>query len=88
MTFTLTLEEFERRALENGIYVRHREGRIELRASDATIEYLKSPRVEVLQPLLCACAQRPYPHELSIHSRLWESKEVKWPWSLRWERGA
>jgi hypothetical protein len=23
-------------------------------------------------PLMCGCSQRPYPHELSVHARLWE----------------
>ena len=36
-------------------------------------------------PVLCSCPQRPYPHELSIHtlirSEWWAHKGV-WPWSL------
>jgi hypothetical protein len=50
-------------------------------------------------PIFCSCAQRPYPHELSVHRKLYEapggymlyedvraqfaSEEMRWPWSLR-----
>jgi len=38
-------------------------------------------------PLLCTCAQRSYPHELSVHGKLrgesWNrERHWKWPWSL------
>lgn len=32
----------------------------------------------------CRCPQREYPHELSIHRAVkFESRVVRWPWSLR-----
>lgn len=49
-------------------------------------------------PLSCCCAQRPYPHDLSAHRKLFEApgsydafderirfapEGMRWPWSLR-----
>ena len=64
----------------------------------ATARYEAMPHQPCLAPLLCRCAQRPYPHELSVHFKLhekpgtyldfydqpirWSSSELRWPWSL------
>ena len=35
-------------------------------------------------PVTCNCAQRPYPHELIVHRSVkFESRVLRWPWSLR-----
>jgi len=40
--------------------------------NDATYEYLLSPRIEIECETCCPCAQRPYPHSLSVHRRIYE----------------
>ena len=39
-----------------------------------TAKYESSPRASYEAPLLCSCAQRPYPHELSAHGRVRSEK--------------
>lgn len=44
-------------------------------------------REAVKIPLLCACPQRPFPHELSVHQHLRSESynprlKYRWPWSL------
>jgi hypothetical protein len=36
----------------------------------ATARYLSMPHREILQPVTCPCAQRPYPHELGVHTKV------------------
>jgi hypothetical protein len=36
----------------------------------ATARYQMMPRREILQPVTCPCAQRPYPHELFVHTKI------------------
>jgi hypothetical protein len=40
----------------------------------ATARYEAAPHKAVEVPLLCRCAQRPYPHELSVHSKIRSEK--------------
>ncbi len=40
----------------------------------ATARYEASPRQQVLQPVACTCAQRPYPHEVSVHAKARKEK--------------
>lgn len=52
-----------------------------------TEKYESQPRQEVELPLLCFCAQREFPHELSVHWRLRVESfnpdyRRMWPWSL------
>jgi hypothetical protein len=57
---------------------------IDRQRAEATARYEVSPHREILQPVLCSCGQRSYPHELSIHRAIkFESREARWPWSLR-----
>lgn len=42
---------------------------------------------EILIPLACSCAQRRYPHELAVHTKLRSESfnpefRNRWPWSL------
>lgn len=76
-------EEFVRA----GVQVRHRNGDLEVKCSDATFEYITGPRTSYFAPLLCRCPQREYPHELSVHAEIrsewWAYKrKLCWPWSL------
>lgn len=56
-----------------------------------TSRHQKSLREQVLQPLVCTCPQRPYPHTLNVHRKIrYESRYIntnepilKWPWTLR-----
>ena len=46
--------------------------------------WMKENSQPVEVPISCSCAQRSYPHELSIHRAIkFESREARWPWSLR-----
>lgn len=52
-----------------------------------TARYEFGPRASYEAPLLCACPQRGYPHELSVHAAIrsewWAyKKNLIWPWSL------
>lgn len=45
------------------------------------------PCEEYLVPLMCACPQRPYPHEVEVHEKMrgefWRAEhKFSWPWSL------
>jgi hypothetical protein len=55
-------------------------------------------RGEIPVRVLCSCAQRPYPHDLAVHRKLFEApgtydgyevrirfapEGMRWPWSLR-----
>lgn len=42
-----------------------------------------APKQSFVLPILCSCAQREHPHELTVHDRLWDGPPDKWPWSLR-----
>jgi hypothetical protein len=75
-----TIAEF---ALSQGIPVVKRNGEDCIRVSDATFEYLSRLHEPILCPLFCSCAQRPYPHDLSVHRKLYEAPAICWPWSLR-----
>lgn len=98
MTFSLTpQEQNERLTAANtsyGVgtrsYNRSPEKReMDRQRAETTEQWQSAEHAEVEQPLMCDCLQRPHPHELSIHSRLRESPiggEMRWPWSLRWER--
>ena len=82
-----------------GIPVKHtKSGELMVQCHDATFEYLTGPRVPILAPLTCSCAQRPYPHDMAAHRKLFESpgsydafderirfapEGMRWPWSLR-----
>jgi hypothetical protein len=46
----------------------------------ATEHYQNSPRAEVLAPISCACDQRPYPHDLKAHSKMFEAPGGYWIW--------
>jgi hypothetical protein len=69
-----------------------------VKVSEATARYLDSDPVPIFAPLSCSCSQRPYPHDLSAHRKLFESpgtyetfeERIRfapdgmcWPWSLR-----
>ena len=69
-----------------------------VKVNHATARYIDSDRAPILAPLTCCCAQRPYPHDLSAHRKLFESpgsydafeerirfapEGMRWPWSLR-----
>jgi hypothetical protein len=68
-----------------------------VKVSQATALYLAGPRRIIEAPLSCSCVQRPYPHSLDVHRKLFEAPgtyEVRirwtefesgprWPWSLR-----
>ena len=61
--------------------------RLDRQAKAVTEHYLNSERSEFEVPLNCSCPQRPYPHELSIHSRVRDEYgnpklRNRWPWSL------
>jgi hypothetical protein len=53
--------------------------------------WMKEHSQPTVMPVVCLCAQRPYPHELSVHKKVgheWpgsysDYKEMRWPWSLR-----
>lgn len=48
-----------------------------------TAKYEAESRPLEIVSLMCACLQRPYPHELSVHNRLRiEGSRDRWPWSL------
>lgn len=85
-----------------GIPVAMRNGELAIRCTDATFDLLmqhaSGNRVEIEVPPMCSCAQRPYPHDLSAHRKLFESpgsydafderirfapEGMRWPWSLR-----
>ena len=57
-------------ALSQGIPVVNHKGEASIRVSDATFEYLSRHHGPILVPLRCTCAQRPYPHELSVHQKV------------------
>jgi hypothetical protein len=74
-------------ALEAGLEVKVRGGEVVVRCTDATAEYLANPPAPYFAPLLCSCAQREFPHELSVHLQTrYESyspaRRFLWPWSL------
>ena len=80
-------QDVGRRAIESGIPVRQSKDGLYLRCSDETFKYLNSPRQEIPLGPFCACSQRPYPHDLSIHQSLKREsynpeKRFSWPWSL------
>jgi hypothetical protein len=93
------MSEIAARAVAAGVPVKIRKGVEYLYVNDATYEYLTGNHAAYLAPLLCSCAQRPYPHELSVHKKAYEapggymlyedvrvqfaSGEMRWPWSLR-----
>lgn len=48
-------------------------------------ECIRLLALDTLKPLAltCACPQRPYPHEVSIHTKLrGEGRRNRWPWAL------
>jgi hypothetical protein len=57
-------------ALESGLPVKVSKGHVLVRCSDATAEYLTGDRPLILVEPLCACPQRPYPHELTVHANI------------------
>lgn len=65
-----TIKEF---ALSQGIPVVKRNGEDCIQVSDETFAYLSRHHEPILVPLSCACAQRPYPHDLSAHRKLFEA---------------
>lgn len=86
------------RAIAAGIPVKVRKGVEYVYVNEATAAYLDSPRTPILVPISCSCAQRPYPHNLSAHRKLFEApgtyeaydlrirfapEGMRWPWSLR-----
>lgn len=58
--------------------------------AETTAAHEAAPHQEILVGPICACPQRPYPHELSIHSKLsnefhdprFRALRDLWPWSL------
>lgn len=81
------LNALETRAKEAVIETRRDKDSLRVRCSDATFDYLSRPRVEVVLPILCFCAQREFPHELSVHWQLRvesyaRDRRYLWPWSL------
>ena len=92
------MSEVAQRAVAAGIPVKLRKGVEYVYVNDATAAYLDSQHAPILAPLSCSCAQRPYPHDLSAHRKLFESpgsydafderirfapEGMRWPWSLR-----
>jgi hypothetical protein len=90
-----SIKEF---ALSQGIPVVKRNGEDCIMVSDETFAYLSRHHEPVVFPLTCSCAQRPYPHELSVHRKTFETpgtyeaydcrirfaeEGMRWPWSLR-----
>jgi hypothetical protein len=89
----------EKQFVEAGIPVRHtKDGGLMVRCHDATYEYLTGDRPVILVEPRCRCLQRPYPHELSVHNKEFESpgtyetwdlrirfapEGMRWPWTLR-----
>ena len=47
---------------------------MERQRESATARYEEGPHKAVLVPLMCSCSQRPYPHELSVHTRIRSEK--------------
>jgi hypothetical protein len=78
------VEVVEKHFREAGISTKRKNGDLYVRCTDATFAYLTGPRPQILAPVACTCAQRPYPHELSVHNAIrFESRAMRWPWSLR-----
>jgi hypothetical protein len=92
------MSELAKRAVAAGVPVKLRKGVEYVYVNDATYEYLASQRIEIEVPPMCCCAQRPYPHDLAAHRKLFESpgsydafderirfapEGMRWPWSLR-----
>ena len=60
--------------LDAGVPVKYnKRGELMVQCGDVTFEYLTGPRVPIIAPLSCSCAQRPYPHDLSAHRKLFEA---------------
>ena len=83
----VAVADFEQRAAQAGIEVRHRKDGTYVRCTDETLKYLTGPRQEILIGPFCTCLQRPYPHDLGIHQSLKREsynaqKRFSWPWSL------
>jgi hypothetical protein len=60
---------------------------LDRQCAEATANYEAENRETVLVSLMCACLQRPYPHELAVHTHLWReaydrSRRYSWPWAL------
>jgi hypothetical protein len=85
--------------LDAGIPVlKRRDGTEYVKVHDATARYLDADHDPILVRVLCSCAQRPYPHDLAVHRKLFEApgtydgyevrirfapEGMRWPWSLR-----
>jgi len=62
-------------ALEAGIPVKtSRDGATHLRCTEATYDYLMAEHAPIELPVSCNCAQRPYPHLLSVHRKAYAEK--------------
>ena len=51
-----------------------------IQVSDETFEYLSRHHEPILAPLTCSCAQRPYPHSLDAHRKIFEAPGGYWIW--------
>ena len=61
---------------------------VDRQRAEATARYESAAHHhEITLPIYCSCPQRPYPHELSIHSEIRQESfnpklRTRWPWSL------